>query len=112
MALGQIPAAPISQNAMADLLCTIMILCRGTGEDGKPCWAYMCIKPSMAKAFKEARDKGIFDIENYGAIIESGEGAEPSDEVKRRMESEYGMNHNYEDSLLQAIEHMKQRTGL
>ena len=107
MATLQTTPPPISQNAMADLLCTIMILCRGAGEDGKPCWAYMCIKPSMARSFKEARDKGAFDIEDYGTIIECGEGSEPSDEVKRRMEREYGMNHHYEDDLLRAIERAK-----
>lgn len=103
---------PISQNAMADLLCTIMILCRGTGADGNPCWAYMCIKPSMAKSFKEARDKGAFDIEDYGAIIECGEGAEPPPQVKRRMEREYGMNHDYEDDLLRVIENMEHKDGV
>lgn len=107
MPISQIPKPPISQNAMADLLCTIMILCRGVDENSNPCWAYMCIKPSMAKPFKEARENGIFDIEDYGAIIESGEGLEPPDEVKRRMEHEYGMNHDYEASLLRVIEQME-----
>jgi hypothetical protein len=108
MAILQNTQPPLSQNAMIDLLCTIMILCRGVCEAGNPCWAYMCIKPSMAKSFKEAREKGPFDIEEYGAIIESGEGLEPPDEVKRRMEHEYGMNHNYEDDLLRAIERINQ----
>ncbi len=93
---------------MADLLCTIMILCRGMGDNG-PCWAYMCIKPSMAQSFKEARDKGPFNIEDYGAIIECGEGEEPPEEVRRRMEREYGMNHHYEDDLLRAVEQIKQK---
>jgi len=112
MAILQNTPAPISQNAMIDLLCTIMILCRGVNEGGSPCWAYMCIKPSMAQSFKEAREKGLFDIEEYGAIIESGEGMEPSDEVKRRMEREYGMNHHYEDDLLRAVEQIKQQALL
>ncbi len=98
---------PLSNNAMADLLCTIMILCRGVGENGNPCWAYMCIKPSMARSFKEARDRGIFDIEDYGSVLEAGEGSEPPAEVKWRMEREYGMNHHYEDDLLQAIAEIK-----
>ena len=109
MATVQVTPPPISQAAMADLLCTIMILCRGNGENGKPCWAYMCIKPSMAKSFKEAREKGAFDIEDYGTIIEYGEGISPSDDVKRRMEREYGMNHNYEDDLLRAVEQIQQK---
>ncbi len=79
------------------------------GEDGKPCWAYMCVKPSMAKSFKEARDKGAFDIEQYGSVIEYGYGSEPPEEVKKRMEVEYGMNHHYEDDLLQAVEEIKRK---
>lgn len=111
MATVQVTPPPISQAAMADLLCTIMILCRGMGENGKACWAYMCIKPSMAKSFKDARERGAFDIEDYGTVIEYGEGANPPDDVKRRMEREYGMNHNYEDDLLRAVERVQQKTG-
>lgn len=111
MATVRITPPPISQNAMADLLCTIMILCRGRGADGNSCWAYMCIKPSMARSFKEARDKGAFDIEDYGTVIEEGLGAEPSTEVKRRMEREYGMNHNYEDDLLRAVDSISRQNN-
>lgn len=110
MATVQITPPPISQGAMADLLCTIMILCRGTNEKGGACWAYMCIKPSMAKAFKDARDKGAFDLEDYGTIIEHGDGEEPSEEVKRRMEKDFGMNHRYEENLLRAVEEIKAKT--
>jgi hypothetical protein len=109
MATVQITPPPISQNAMADLLCTIMILCRGGDENGNPCWAYMCIKPSMAKSFKAARDSGIFNIEDYGTIIECGNGVQPPDAVKRRMEREFGMNHHYEDDLLRAVENIKRQ---
>lgn len=109
MSLHNPAPAPISGNAMADLLCSIMILCRGIGENGKPCWAYMCIKPSMAKSFKEARDKGAFDIEEYGSLIECGDGVEPSDEIKIRMERDYGINHHYEDDLLEAVEEIKRK---
>ncbi len=105
-------APPTSQAVMTDLLCTIMILCRGTEENGNPCWAYMCIKPSMAKSFSDARAKGAFEIEDYGTVIEYGDGVNPPDEIKRRMEREYGMNHNYEDDLLRAIENIKHKTGM
>lgn len=108
MAMVQITPPPLSSNSMADLLCTIMILCRGM-SNGKPAWAYMCIKPSMAKAFKDARDKGPFELEDYGSVIETGEGVEPPDETKLRMEREYGMNHHYEDDLLRAVDAIKQK---
>lgn len=93
---------------MADLLCTIILLCRGTGTDGKPFWAYMCIKPSMAQAFKDARDMGTFRLEDYGTILELGEGEEVPAGIKQRMEREYGVNHGYEEELLKSIEAITQ----
>lgn len=101
-----------NKNVMADLLCTIMVLCRGTNQDGEPCWAYMCIKPSMAQFFKEAREKGAFDLEEYGTILESGEGEEPPEDIKLRMEREYGMNHNYEENILNtAVKQSTEKIG-
>lgn len=94
---------PLSAQAMADLLCTVMLLCRGKQPNGKPYWAYMCIKPSMAKAFKEARDSGKINLEDYGTIIEWGEDEHVPDETQKRMEREFGANHNYEQQLLDAI---------
>jgi len=96
-----------AQNMMADLLCSIMVLCKGSDNLGKPCWAYMCVKPSMAKPFKDAREKGGFNLEEYGSVIEYGQGVEPPDAIKMRMEKEYGMNHHYEDDLLRAVAEIK-----
>jgi hypothetical protein len=94
---------PISDQAMADLLCTLMVLCKGYDAKKNPIWAYLCIKPSMAKSFKEARERGNIDISDYGTVIESGEGVEPSEAIKKRMEQDYGMNHSYEQELLDKI---------
>ena len=40
-----------------------------------------------------AQKSGTFYPEDFGVIIESGEG-EPSAEVRKKMEDEYGFNHN------------------
>ena len=40
----------------------------------------------------EAQETGMFYPEDYGVIIEAGEG-EPSAEVRKKMETEYGFNH-------------------
>lgn len=106
MSMVHITPPPLSAQSMADLLCTIMLLCYGTEEDGTPFWAYMCIKPSMAKAFKAARENGSFNLEDYGTILEKGEGMDVPDDVKERMEQDYGINHHYQDELLTAIESM------
>src|SRR5579871_3402373 len=94
---------PLSPQAMADLLCTIIVLCRGLDDGRKPFWAYICIKPSMAQAFREAREKGNFSLEDFGSIIEMGAGQDVPAEVMQRMESQYGVNHRFEEELLKAI---------
>ena len=40
----------------------------------------------------EAQKQGTFYPEDYGIVLESGEG-EPSDEIKVKMTKEYGFNH-------------------
>ncbi len=99
---------PLSPQSMDDLLCTIMLLCRGTRPNGTPFWAYMCVKPSMAQAFKEVRDRGGFNLEDYGTILESGAGTEIPPEVQKRMERDYGINHSYEAELLAAAARIEQ----
>lgn len=100
---------PLSQQSMADLLCTVMVLCHAKDEKGEPFWSYMCIKPSMAKAFKEARDSGVMELEELGTIIEWGKGATVPADVKARMERDFGVNHNYERDLIDAIEIMSNK---
>ncbi len=95
---------PLSSQSMADLLCTIVLLCRGTDMYNRKFWAYMCIKPSMAEAFKKARDEGSFNLGDYGTIIEAGEGGEAPPEVKNRMARDYGVKDDYEGDLMRAIQ--------
>lgn len=91
---------------MADLLCTFMVLCKGI-SDGRPHWAYMAIKPSMARAFREASQAGNLDLDDFGTVLESGEGEAPPSEVKERMYERFGMRDDYEDTLIAAIEAQK-----
>lgn len=98
-----LPLPPLSPQSVADLLCTIIILCRGKSAENKPIWAYLCIKPSMASAFKFARERGDVDIADYGTVIESGEGQEPPSQIKARMERDYGVNHAFEDEIFATL---------
>lgn len=112
MTMVPIPPPPLSSQSMADLLCTIVLLVRGMGAGNQPFWAYMCIKPSMARAFKEARDKGVFNLEDYGTVLESGDGADVPADVRSRMEKNYGVNHRYEDELMAAVDTLKKQGAL
>jgi len=72
---------------------TVFILqVRGKGLDGTPIYAYVAIPANKLESFMEAQKDGTFYPEEFGVIIESGEG-EPSSEVIRKMEEEYGFDY-------------------
>lgn len=102
---------PISPQGMADLLCTIVLLCRGKDKYQRSFWAYLCIKPSMAESFKAARDSGQMNLADYGTILEAGEGAEVPDDVRQRMQRDYGVRPDYEDQLIRAIKEAKRKNS-
>ena len=65
----------------------------------------------MALPFKEARERGSFVLEDYGTVIEWGEGDEVPEVVKQRMALEYGATPDYESQLLQALAERKKNAG-
>ncbi len=69
-----------------------ILLVRGESPDQKKIYAYIAVRADKLESFMEAQKQGTFYPEDYGIVIESGEG-EPSDEVKAKMTSEYGFNH-------------------
>lgn len=70
-----------------------VLLVRGENPDGGKIYAYVAVRADKLEAFMEAQKQGTFYPEDYGIVVESGEG-EPSDEVKHRMTTEYGFNHD------------------
>lgn len=69
-----------------------ILLVRGENPDGGKIYAYVAIRADKLEAFMEAQKQGTFYPEDYGIIVESGEG-EPTDDVKSKMTKEYGFNH-------------------
>lgn len=69
-----------------------ILLVRGDNPDGGKIYAYVAVRADKLADFMEAQKSGMFYPEDYGVIVESGEG-EPSEEVRRKMETEYGFNH-------------------
>ena len=102
---------PLSPQSMADLLCTIVILCRGKDKYKRNFWAYLCLKPSMAESFKKAYDSGTLNLVDYGTILEAGEGIDVPNDVKVMMQRDYGVRDDYEDQLLKAIDDMKRKNA-
>lgn len=70
-----------------------ILLVRGETPEGTKIFAYVAIRADKLEAFMEAQKQGTFYPEDFGIIIESGEG-EPNEEVRRKMTEEYGFNHD------------------
>jgi hypothetical protein len=69
-----------------------VLLVRGESPDGQKLFAYMAVRADKLESFIEAQKSGTFYPEDYGIVIESGEG-EPTEEIKQKMTKEYGFNH-------------------
>ena len=69
-----------------------ILLVRGENPDGGTIFAYVAVRADRLEEFMEAQTSGMFFPEDYGVIIESGEG-EPDAETMKKMEEEYGFNH-------------------
>ena len=69
-----------------------ILLVRGEAPTGSKIFAYVAIRADKLEAFMEAQKKGTFYPEDFGIVIEAGEG-EPTEEIKAKMTSEYGFNH-------------------
>ena len=69
-----------------------VLLVRGESPDGKKIYAYLAIRADRLEAFMDAQKQGTFFPEDFGIVLEAGEG-EPSEEVKAHMTKEYGFNH-------------------
>ena len=69
-----------------------ILLVRGENPSGKPIFAYVAVRADKLEAFMEAQKNGTFYPEDFGVIIEAGE-SEPSADIRKKMEDEYGFNH-------------------
>jgi len=71
----------------------LILLVRGESPDGESIYAYVAVRADRLESFMEAQKHGIFYPEDFGVIVEAGQG-DPSPEVKARMSEEYGFNHD------------------
>lgn len=79
------------QHALKQTICVFMV--RGYAADGNLYFCYVAIPGDKLAAFKKAMDaKSGLDVEQFGVILEWGQG-DPSPEVMKRMQDEYGFKH-------------------
>jgi hypothetical protein len=69
-----------------------VLLVRGENTAGSRIFAYMAVRADRLENFIAAQKTGTFYPEDFGIVIESGEG-EPGEEVREKMQREYGFNH-------------------
>lgn len=81
---------PSEQVIAEKTVCVLLV--RGETPDGKKIYAYVAVRADKLESFMQAQKSGTFYPEDFGIIIESGEG-EPSAEIKKKMTDEYGFNH-------------------
>ena len=70
-----------------------VLLVRGEDPEGSPIYAYVAVRADRLQEFMTAQDSGTFYPEDYGVIVEAGEG-EPTEAIRQRMETEYGFRHD------------------
>lgn len=68
-----------------------ILLVKGENPEEEAIYAYVAIRADRLQDFMAAQDAGTFYPEEFGVIIEAGEG-EPSEAVRAKMETEYGFN--------------------
>jgi hypothetical protein len=69
-----------------------VLLVRGESPEDEPVFAYVAVRADRLDEFVEAQKKEPFYPDEYGIIVESGVG-EPCEEVRDRMERDYGFDH-------------------
>ena len=89
---GYVSELSRSEKMIAEKTVCILLV-RGENDDGQPIYAYVGVRADRLEDFMQAQNSGTFYPEEYGVIIESGEG-EPSEDVKEKMRKEYGFNHD------------------
>ncbi len=66
-----------------------VFLIRGK-DNGKPAWHYVLVSPEKIQQLKKQKSGTNIDVTDFGKIIKSGWGEDPSDEIVKEIEEEYG----------------------
>ncbi len=80
-----------SEQMLAEKTVCILLVC-GEVEDGTSIYAYTAVRADKLEEFMIAQQTDSFYPEDYGVIIETGAGY-PSEQVQKKMETDYGFNH-------------------
>lgn len=72
---------------------TVLVLVKARGEDGRRYYAYAAVAADKLPALARAQRSGkSYHLQEYGTVLEAGEGAPPPG-AEQRMEEHYGFDH-------------------
>ncbi len=98
---------------LADAMATINMIIYGENPDGDDIWAYLAIPPSKLHQFEQAAaSNSELRVEDYGEILKQGYGKEPDDSIKKYMEDVYGVNHNFEEQVMEIADEINRQQRL
>jgi len=90
---------------------TILELCCGTTSNGEPFFAYLNIPPSKYVDYKSKQENGeSIDLAEFGDIICTGWGEEPSADIKKEVEETYGADHTFQEKFLAEVKRLQEET--
>lgn len=69
-------------------------LVRCSDHAGRPCYFFMMGAEYKIKALQSRISKGSLDLRDYGTIIASGFGKDPSQEVIKMLKEKYDFDYN------------------
>jgi hypothetical protein len=82
---------PEHQRTLEKTVCIMLVM--GENPEGGSIWVYVAVRADKVAEFMEAQKSGLFYPEDYGVIVEAGDG-EPSPEIRKKMTDEYGFDHD------------------
>lgn len=77
----------------------LVMFTAGLSDIGRPAYAYVLLYSGKYKSFLDAVENGNFDVSDYGQILGSGEGFEPSETIQQEMEEKYDVRYELDDEL-------------
>lgn len=92
-----------SNDSFASAMAALLLLVRGKMKSGENYWAYIAIKPDMLESFNIAKANGMFELEEYGTILDWGQDDSPPAQIQAQMEAIYGVRNTEEDALVQRM---------
>lgn len=88
---GTMSPPSADELADADATTVVVALVTGTDPDGRDFYAFVAVRPSRYREFHTLTTAGSrIVLSDFGAVLASGSGGEPTDEVRAEINRRYG----------------------